>query len=220
MPRPRAPASPASAPAANAPGAGAWRVGLTGGVASGKSTVARRFAALGVPVIDLDDVAREVVAPGTPLLESLFARFGATLRLPDGSLDRRALRARVFADPAERAALEALLHPAIRVRARERSAAAGGPYQVIVDPLLAERGSAGLYQRVLLVDCDEGLQRERLARRDGSSPATIEGLLAAQATRAQRRAVAHDVLENAGAEAALEPVVQALHRRYLALASR
>jgi dephospho-CoA kinase len=96
--------------------------------------------------------------------------------------------------------------------------AAGGPYQVIVEPLLAERGSAGRYQRVLLVDCDEALQRERLARRDGSSEATIGGLLAAQATRAERRAVAHDVLENTGSQAQLAAAVRALHERYLGLA--
>jgi len=197
----------------------AWRVGLTGGIASGKSTVARLFAALGVPVIDLDEVAREVVAPGTPLLEAILARFNAPLKLPDGGLDRRALRSIVFADPAARAELEALTHPAIRARAEQRSAQAGGPYQVIVEPLLAERGSAGRYDRVLVVDCDEGLQRERLARRDGASPAQIEAMLAAQATRAQRRAIAHEVLENKGREADLAPVVRALHERYLQLAA-
>ena len=200
------------------PAARHWRLGLTGGIASGKSTVAAEFAALGVPVIDLDDVAREVVAPGTPLLEAVLARFGAHLRTPGGGLDRRALRELVFADPAARADLEALLHPAIRARAEQLVQAAGGPYQVIVEPLLAERGSAGRYQRVLLVDCDEALQRERLARRDGSSEATIGGLLAAQATRAERRAVAHDVLENTGSQAQLAAAVRALHERYLGLA--
>jgi len=197
-----------------------WRLGLTGGIASGKSTVARLFAAQGVPVIDLDQVARVVVAPGEPLLEAILARFKAPIQLPDGGLDRRALRELVFADPAARAELEALTHPAIRARAEQHSARAGGPYQVIVDPLLAERGSAGRYDRVLVVDCDEGLQRERLARRDGSSPAQVEAMLAAQATRAQRRAVAHDVLDNKGLEADLEPVVSALHARYLQLAAR
>jgi dephospho-CoA kinase len=201
------------------PAAQHWRLGLTGGIASGKSTVAAEFARLGVPVIDLDDVAREVVAPGTPLLEAVLARFGARLRTPEGGLDRRALREIVFADPAARADLEALLHPAIRARAEQLVQAAGGPYQVIVEPLLAERGSAGRYQRVLLVDCDESLQRERLARRDGSSAATIDGLLAAQATRAQRRAVAHDVLENTGSQAQLAAAVRALHDRYRALAA-
>jgi dephospho-CoA kinase len=196
-----------------------WRLGLTGGIASGKSTVGRLFAALGVPVIDLDQVAREVVAPGEPLLEAILARFGGSIRLPDGGLDRRTLRELAFADPAARAELEALMHPAIRARAEQHSARAGGPYQVIVDPLLAERGSAGRYDRVLVVDCDEGLQRERLARRDGSSPAQVEAILAAQATRAQRRAVAHDVLDNKGPEAGLEPVVRALHVRYLQLAA-
>lgn len=196
-----------------------WRVGLTGGIASGKSTVAALFAALGVPVIDLDAVAREVVAPGTALLEAVLARFGAGLRMTEGSLDRRALRAIVFADPEARAELEALLHPAIRARAEQLLQAAGGPYQVVVEPLLAERQRQGHYQRVLLVDCDEALQRERLARRDGASRELADALLAAQASRAQRRAIAHDVLENTGPEAQLAPAVRALHARYLQLAA-
>jgi dephospho-CoA kinase len=196
-----------------------WRVGLTGGIASGKSTVAALFVRLGVPVVDLDQVAREVVAPGTPLLEAVLARFGAGLRAPEGGLDRRALREIVFIDPEARAALEALLHPAIRARAEELLQAAGGPYQMVVDPLLTERHSEQRYQRVLLVDCDETLQRERLAARDGASPEMIAALLGAQASRAQRLAVAHDVLENKGPQALLVPAVQALHARYLALAA-
>jgi dephospho-CoA kinase len=201
------------------PPAQRWRVGLTGGIASGKSTVATLFAAIGVPVIDLDQVAREVVAPGTPLLEAVLARFGSKLRASDGGLDRRALREIVFADPTARAGLEALLHPAIRERAEQQLQAAAGPYQMVVEPLLAERQSQGRYQRVLLVDCDEALQRERLAARDGASPELVEAQLAAQATRAQRRAVADDVLENTGPQAQLAPAVQALHERYLRLAA-
>jgi dephospho-CoA kinase len=201
------------------PAARQWRLGLTGGVASGKSTVAALFAQLGVPVIDLDDVAREVVAPGMPALAAVLARFGEGLRTPEGGLDRRALRQIVFSDPAARAALEALLHPAIRARAEQLLQAAGGPYQVVVEPLLAELGSAGRYQRVLVVDCDEAMQRERLARRDGASPELIAGLLAAQATRAARRAVAHDVLDNTGSQAALATAVRGLHECYLDLAA-
>lgn len=193
-------------------------VGLTGGIASGKSAVAKLFADLGVSVIDLDQIAREVVAPGEPLLARVFERFGAQVRAADGSLDRRALRQRVFADATERRALEALLHPAMFERARERTAAAGGPYQIVVNPLLAERAGRTGYDRVLVVDCPVELQRARLARRDGSDAAEIEAILAAQATRAQRLAIADDVITNDGDLASLPPRVAALHAQYLRLA--
>jgi|SRR5664279_3314093 len=196
-----------------------WRVGLTGGIASGKSTVASRFAELGVPVIDLDQVARELVAPGSALLAQVLARFGPGVRDAAGALDRRALRDIVFADDAARRDLEALMHPAIRTRSAERSRLAGGPYQIIVDPLIAESGTASQYDRILLVDCDEALQRSRLGQRDGSSAVQIEAILRVQATRAARRAIAADVLENSGNVAALAPRIQALHQRYLALAA-
>jgi dephospho-CoA kinase len=193
-------------------------VALTGGIASGKSTVAALFAELGVPVIDLDLIAREVVAPGTALLDEVFARFGSGLRRADGQLDRRALRELVFRDAGARRALEALLHPAISARAAEYSARAGGPYQIVVVPLLAETGAASAYERVLLVDCDEATQRTRLAQRDGMSPELVEAALASQVTRAARRAVAADVIDNSGAAAALRESVRALHERYLQLA--
>lgn len=195
-----------------------WVVGLTGGIASGKSTAAAAFARLGVPVIDLDQVARDVVAPGTPLLEELLRRFGPDLRRPDGQLDRRALRARVFADAGLRRELESLIHPAVRARTAELLAAAPGPYQVIVNPLLAETGARGRYDRVLVIDCDPALQRARLAARDGADAAQVEAMLAAQATRAQRLAVADDVLANDGDPSALARAVETLHRRYLGLA--
>lgn len=195
-----------------------WVLGLTGGIASGKSTVAALFAELGVPVIDLDQVARDVVAPGTPLLESVFTRFGQQLRRPDGSLDRRALREQVFADPAQRRELEALLNPAIHARTGALLAAAGGPYQIVVHPLLAERGARGQYDRVLVVDCDPQRQRQRLAARDGAGAELVEAMLAAQASRAQRLAVADDVLDNDGDAARLRERVAGLHRRYLGLA--
>jgi dephospho-CoA kinase len=194
-------------------------VGLTGGIASGKSAVAALFAAQGVPVIDLDQIAREVVAPGEPLLARVIERFGPGVAAPDGSLDRRALRRRVFADPRERRDLEALLHPAMFQRCRERAAAAGGPYQVIVNPLLAETRGRERYDRVLLVDCPESLQRARLAARDGSDPAEVEAILAAQATRAQRLAIADDVIVNDGDLGALPPRVAELHAQYLRLAA-
>lgn len=197
---------------------GPWRVGLTGGIASGKSTVAALFAELGVPVIDLDDVAREVVAPGTPLLERVLARFGSGVRAADGSLNRRALREVVFRDSAARRELESMLHPAILARTEERLASAGGSYQIIVVPLLAETGGAARYDRVLVVDCDEALQRARLAQRDGASPELVEAALRAQASRAARLRVAADVIHNDGSTQALRPQVQRLHEQYQHLA--
>lgn len=204
--------------AGDAPRAGRWVLGLTGGIASGKSTVAGLFARLGVPVIDLDQVARDVVAPGSPLLEEIFRRFGTHLRLSDGSLDRRALRQQVFADEARRRELESLLHPAIHARTEALLASARGPYQIVVHPLLAESGARTRYQRVLVVDCDPARQRQRLASRDGADPALIDAMLAAQATRAQRLAVADDVLDNDAGTGTLPARVAALHRRYLGLA--
>jgi dephospho-CoA kinase len=206
-----------SAPAGTAPPR-RWVLGLTGGIASGKSTVAGQFARLGVPVIDLDQVARDVVAPGTPLLEELFSRFGQDLRRPDGQLDRRALRTRVFADGELRRQLEALLHPAIQARTAELLAAAPGPYQIVVNPLLAESGARTRYDRVLVVDCDPARQRARLAARDGSDATQVEAMIAAQASRAERLAVADDVLANDADRPELASRVAALHRRYLGLA--
>lgn len=195
------------------------RIGLTGGIASGKSTVAGLFAALGVPVIDTDQVAREVVAPGTPLLAQLVERFGPQVLQADGSLDRRQLRERIFADPQARADLEALTHPAIAAATAARSAAAGGDYQLIAVPLLAEKGLADRYDRVLVVDCDPAVQRLRLTLRDALAPPLADAMLAAQASRSQRLAVADDVIVNAGSVADLARQVESLHARYRALAA-
>ncbi|MGB8327208.1 MAG: dephospho-CoA kinase [Steroidobacteraceae bacterium] len=197
-----------------------WRVGLTGGIASGKTTVARLFAALGVPVIDTDEIARAVVTPGTPLLASIRERFGAGVIAPDGSLDRRALRDRVFADAQLRRELEALTHPAIRTEMETRSAIAGGRYQLIVIPLLIETGAASQVDRVLVVDCSEDNQLRRLRARDGCSREQAAAMLAAQAPRSARLAAAHDVITNEGDLAALRDEVERLHARYLELAAR
>ena len=194
------------------------RVALTGGIASGKSSVAVLFAQLGVPVIDMDVLARELVAPGTTLLGQLLARFGERVRAPDGALDRRALRELVFRDADARRELEALLHPAIRARAAELAAAVHAPYLIVVIPLLAESGYASDYERVLVVDCDEPLQRLRLAQRDGGSAELIDAALRAQAPRAARLALATEVIDNDGGLAALVPRVRELHARYLELA--
>ncbi len=200
---------------------GAWppRVVLTGGVACGKSTVSDLFAARGVPVLDADRIAREVVAPGTPLLEQLFTHFGASIRAADGSLDRAALRRLVFADPARRRELEALLHPAIRSRTEQLASEAGGPYQLHVIPLLVETGAAARFDRILVVDCPESLQWQRLMARPGLAESEARAMIAAQASRAARLAVADDVIVNDGAVADLGPKVDALHTRYLALSA-
>jgi dephospho-CoA kinase len=191
------------------------RVALTGGIASGKTTVAGLFAALGVPVIDTDQIAREVVAPGTPGLASVVARFGAQVLDAEGRLDRARVRALVFSDAQARHDLEALLHPLIRETVEQRSRTAGGEYQLIVVPLLVETGTAGAYDRVLVVDCDPGLQRTRLQLRDGTPPEQADAILAAQASREQRLAAAHDVIENTGDLRALARRVEVLHARYL-----
>src|SRR5277367_1936716 len=139
----------------------AFRVGLTGGIASGKSTATKFFADLGVPIIDTDQVARDVVEPGQPPLERLVERFGNTILTEDGHLDRPALRNIVFSDPKARADLEALTHPAIGTALEARSALAGGPYQILVIPLLVEKNLKAHFDRVLVVDCDEALQIRR-----------------------------------------------------------
>lgn len=193
------------------------RVGLTGGVASGKSTVACLFARRGVPVIDADEIARSLVAPGSPLLQKLVEAFGEDILTPQGALDRARMRERTFADETLRRKLEAILHPAIRTEMRRRSATAGGPYQIFEVPLLVETG-AGDYDRVLVVDCSVETQLKRLLARDGVSEAQARAMLAAQASREQRLERADDVIINDGAPEALEPQVEKLHAKYLALA--
>jgi dephospho-CoA kinase len=201
-------------------GARAFRVGLTGGIASGKSTAAKFFGALGVPILDSDQVARDVVEPGQPPLERLVERFGRRILTADGHLDRPALRDIVFADPKARADLEALTHPAIGAAMEARSAAAGGPYQILVIPLLVEKNLAAHVDRVLVVDCDEELQIRRLRDRDGSTPEQVEAILRAQAPRAARLKAADDVIRNDTDMSAVRDQVAALHARYLDLAAR
>ena len=195
-------------------------VGLTGGVASGKSKVTRRFEALGVEVIDADVAARAVVEPGQPALARIAERFGAGMLLADGRLDRRQLRERVFADAQARRDLEAITHPAIRARVKAQAQAAPGPYAVVAVPLLAEAGRAAYpwMARVLVVDAPESLQHDRLMRRDGVDEALAARMIAAQASRTVRLAIADDVILNDGDPAHLDTAVAALHARYLAAA--
>jgi dephospho-CoA kinase len=195
-------------------------VGLTGGIASGKSTAAKFFGALGIPILDSDQIARDVVEPGQPPLERLIERFGQKILTPDGHLDRPALRDIVFSDPKARADLEALTHPAIGAAMEARSAAAGGPYQILVIPLLVEKNLASHVDRVLVVDCEEELQIRRLRNRDGSTSAQVEAILKAQAPRAARLKAADDIIHNDTNMSAVRDQVAALHARYLEFAAR
>lgn len=176
-----------------------FRVALTGGIASGKSTVAAMFADLGVPIIDTDVLAREVVAPGQPALEEVRQRFGDSVIDSDGELDRRALRKLIFADSEARGDLEAILHPRIGAETRRQADAAAGPYQIIVVPLLVESPLRKFVDRILVVDCDEDLQIERLLARDAESVEQARRILAAQSSREQRLSIADFVVDN-GAE--------------------
>jgi dephospho-CoA kinase len=198
----------------------AYRIGLTGGIASGKSTAAKFFGALGVPILDSDQVARDVVEPGQPPLERLVERFGPSILTPDGHLDRPALREIVFSDPKARADLEALTHPAIGAAMEARSAAAGGPYQILVIPLLVEKNLAAHVDRVLVVDCEEQVQMRRLRARDGSTVEQAKAILKAQASRAARLKAADDVIHNDTDMNAVRNQVAALHARYLDLAQQ
>jgi dephospho-CoA kinase len=175
------------------------RVGLTGGAASGKSLVARHFEQLGVPVIDADVVAREVVLPGTDGLAAVVEAFGDEVLADDGSLDRRGLRNRIFGDEAARRTLESILHPRIRASMDEtcrRRAQAGHPWALCVIPLLVETDQVSRYDRVLVVDTPEDVQRERLCRRDDLDAHAADAMLGAQASRWQRLRVANDVVAN------------------------
>jgi len=194
------------------------RIGLTGGIASGKSSVAQRFAELGVPVIDADESARIVVAPGSPGLADVVSQFGENLLTPDGELDRRLLRNLIFSDPGRRRQLEAILHPLIRADMEHRASIASGPYLVMAIPLLIESGGRGRIDRVLVVDVDEEVQLKRLMERDGGTMEQAKAILAVQASRANRLQAADDVLPNVGSLSELRHGVDQLHRRYLGLA--
>ena len=193
-------------------------IALTGGIASGKTEVSRRFAQLGVPVVDTDKIGRELVRPGQPLLASIARAFGAWVLDASGALDRRRLRDKVFSDPDSRHQLEALMHPRIRNEAARQVAASPGPYCILVVPLLAESGDFPGIDRVLVVDVQPEVQIERVMRRDGSGRDQALAILAAQASRTDRLAIADDVIDNSGTLAELDARVRELHERYLELA--
>jgi dephospho-CoA kinase len=196
---------------------GVPRIALTGGIASGKSTVAQLFVALGAKLIDTDQISREIVMPPSPVLGEIVARFGRDVLTPAGTLDRARLRAIIFADPAARTELEALTHPAIRAAVANRSAQLGGPYQLIAVPLLFETETWREYDRVLVVETHPQVQLLRLMQRDYIDEAAARRMVAAQATPTQRSAIADDVITNNGDVAALAAQVEPLHLRYLSL---
>jgi dephospho-CoA kinase len=196
-------------------------VGLTGGIGSGKSTVADCFASLGVPVIDTDVIARELTAAGGTALAQIRAAFGDAVMRADGSLDRAALRRLVFADNAARLQLEAILHPRIRQVVAEVLATLNAPYALVVIPLLVETGGyRDLLNRVLVVDCPEATQIERVMARNGLTRGEVAAILAAQAGRAERLAASDDVIVNTASPAALAGEVEALDGRYRDLAGK
>ncbi len=192
-------------------------IGLTGGLAAGKSEVAGRFSELGVVVVDTDRIARALTRAGGPAIAPLVRAFGVSVLAGDGSLDRRGMRARVFADPEVRRRLERILHPMIRIEAQRQVEEARSDYVVLVVPLLLESGGVyrDLVDRVLVVDCDEQTQLARAIARDRMDEDQARAMLAAQVSRAERLAAADDVIVNEGGRDVLRNRVDALHVRYL-----
>jgi dephospho-CoA kinase len=194
------------------------RVGLTGGIASGKSAVGRFFAGLGAALIDTDVIAREVVRPGTPGLAAIVARFGTRFLTASGELDRPLMRTAIFSDPKRREALESILHPLIRERTLTLASSVEGPYVIIAVPLLVETAFDRLVDRVLVVDCSEALQVDRLMARDGITEAEAHTIMAAQLPREARLEAADDVIDNNGTLEETRAQVEALDTRYRQLA--
>lgn len=195
------------------------KVGLTGGIASGKTAVATAFAGLGATIIDTDAIAREVVSPGTATLEAIREAFGASMITKSGRLDRKRMRRLVFSDVAARRQLEQIVHPAIRARTLELLDRTEAAYVLVAVPLLVETGFGELVDRVLVVDCPEEMQIERLMHRDGVSADEARAVLAAQVDRKTRIASADDIIDNSGSLADLNAQVAALHERYLGIAA-
>ena len=191
-------------------------VGLTGGIGSGKSAAAAEFGRLGAAVVDTDAIAHQLTEAGGTAIPEIRRVFGPAAIDASGAMDRGKMRARVFADPGAKKALEALLHPLIREQSQQRIAAARAPYVIHVVPLLVESPDyRSRVDRVLVIDAPEALQVERVRGRSGLSEAEVRAIVAAQATRAQRLAAADDVIENRGTIEALREQVAALHRKYL-----
>jgi dephospho-CoA kinase len=196
-----------------------YTVGLTGGIGSGKSAAADLFAKLGVHVVDTDEIAHELTRPGGAAIAPIRSAFGAGVIAANGSLDRAGMRRLAFGDAGARKRLEAILHPLIRAESSRRLEGAASAYALLVIPLLVEGGvDRSRTARVLVVDCPEAIQIERVMRRNGLPEAEVRAILASQATREQRLAAADDVIDNGGAREALERQVSRLHEKYLTLA--
>jgi dephospho-CoA kinase len=195
------------------------KIALTGGIGSGKSTVAAYFAGQGVPVIDADELGRELVMPGCPALAEIAAAFGPEMLLKDGSLDRPRLRRAIYADARQRRRLEAILHPRIYAELRRRVQTLQAPYCLMVIPLLVETGETAIADRILVVDAPEPLQKARVRARDGMTETDVDAILNSQAGRAERLHAADDIIVNDGDLAHLRRQATALHRRYLTLAA-
>lgn len=196
-----------------------FTVALTGGIGSGKSTIANAFAALNVDIIDADVIAREVVEPGSPALAAIVNRFGESILTAEGSLYRARLREIIFQQPKEKNWLNQLLHPLINARTKQLILLATSPYVVWVVPLLVENGLQHQADRILVVDVDEATQLQRTQRRDGITLSQAKHILAAQASREQRLACADDIIDNSGPPEQVLPHVAELHQRYLHLAA-
>ncbi|MCI4185867.1 dephospho-CoA kinase [Dickeya dianthicola] len=197
----------------------AYIVALTGGIGSGKSTVAQGFAMLGATIVDADVIARQVVAPGQPALAAIVEYFGRDILQPDGALNRSALRERIFSSPEEKRWLNTLLHPLIQRETRRQLAAVTTPYALWVVPLLVENQLQGQAQRILVVDVPLETQLQRTMTRDGVSHAQAQNILASQASREQRLACADDIIDNNSNPSVLAPRIAALHQHYLVLAA-
>ncbi|MBK5939565.1 dephospho-CoA kinase [Halochromatium roseum] len=195
-----------------------YRVALTGGIGSGKSTVAEEFASFGVTVSDADAISHRLTAPGGEALPAIAATFGAEMIDATGALDRARMRQQVFADPAARQRLEGILHPLIRTDMLAETEAISGPYALLVIPLLLETGQQSLVDRVLVVDLPEAMQIARVQARSGLEPDQIQRIIASQVSRAERLAAADDRIDNGGDPASLWPQVERLHQAYLKLA--
>lgn len=196
-----------------------YTVALTGGIGSGKSTIANAFAALGVDIVDADVIARQVVEKGQPALAAIHARFGDDVLHPDGSLNRSALRQKIFSSPEEKRWIDNLLHPLIHAETRQQLALTQSLWCLWVVPLLVENNLQHLADRVLVVDVDRETQLARTMSRDNISREQAENILAAQATREARLAVADDIIDNCGSPETVIAHVAELNQRYLALAA-
>ncbi len=197
----------------------AYIVALTGGIGSGKSTVANAFARHGVAVVDADMIARQVVEPGTPALAKIAERFGNEILLTSGALNRAVLRKRIFRHSDGKIWLNQLLHPLIRQETQRQLAQATSLYALWVVPLLVENGLQDCADRVLVIDVNTETQQARTIARDGISRQQVQDILSVQATRKQRLAIADDIIDNSGIALEIELSVDALHHRYLELAA-